>query len=257
VNIDSWQFVICYIFLEKQINLESNAVSRILNKEIRAQLPANISDALLWKRIEKAKKLYKLFSVIGMDKIYQIHSFSADSISKMTNKDIQYIIDNVPFDYSIKIESTLKSEFPELSSGSDRQISCEKEVSQNEDAIASESLLETKVSTSFASQPEKILLETAVSVLANNNNDISPETKLPSMPQLSAPDDEDSSDVDNVDNENDDEFSDNDEEEDDDGFCGFSDDEGYYYDLNTGKACRRQSHSGYTKSEHRYSIRAY
>ena len=37
----------------------------------------------------------------------------------------------------------------------------------------------------------------------------------------------------------------------DDGFCGFSDDddEGYYYDLNTGET--------YTKSEYRYSIRAY
>ncbi|CAG8724647.1 16347_t:CDS:1, partial [Gigaspora rosea] len=35
---------------KKQINPESNAV-RILNKEVRAQLPANISGALLWKRI--------------------------------------------------------------------------------------------------------------------------------------------------------------------------------------------------------------
>ncbi|CAG8644920.1 12227_t:CDS:2, partial [Ambispora leptoticha] len=52
------------------------------------------------------------------------------------------------------------------------------------------------------------------------------------------------------DNENDDEFSDNNEEEDDGGYCGFSnDDEGYYYDLNTGET--------YTKSEYRYSIRAY
>ncbi|CAG8540156.1 16126_t:CDS:2 [Cetraspora pellucida] len=32
---------------EKQVDLESNAVSRILNKEVRAQLPANISDTLL------------------------------------------------------------------------------------------------------------------------------------------------------------------------------------------------------------------
>ena len=46
----------------------------------------------------------------------------------------------------------------------------------------------------------------------------------------------------------DDEFT-NDNEE-DGSFCGFSDDddEGYYYDLNTGETCRRQSHSGYTKS---------
>ncbi|KAF0555157.1 hypothetical protein F8M41_017922 [Gigaspora margarita] len=64
----------------------------------------------------------------------------------------------------------------------------------------------------------------------------------------------DSSDVDNVENENDNEFSDNNEEEDDDGFSD-DDDEGYYYDLNTGETYRKQSHSGYTKSNR--SICAY
>ncbi|GET57639.1 hypothetical protein GLOIN_2v1778864 [Rhizophagus irregularis DAOM 181602=DAOM 197198] len=44
--------------------------------EVRAQLPADTSDALLWKRIEQAKKLWKLFDAIFMDKIYRIHSFS-------------------------------------------------------------------------------------------------------------------------------------------------------------------------------------
>ncbi|CAG8618225.1 1864_t:CDS:2, partial [Diversispora eburnea] len=130
---------------EKQIDPESNAVSRILNKEVRAQLPANISDVLLWKRIEKAKKLYKLFSTIGKDKICRIHSFSADSISKMTNKDIQYIIDNVPFDYSIKIEFTLKSKNPELSSGSDNKNSFSSKLSQenNQDSKTEASILTT------------------------------------------------------------------------------------------------------------------
>ncbi|CAJ0632754.1 3188_t:CDS:2 [Entrophospora sp. SA101] len=58
---------------------ESNIVSRILNKEVCAQLPANTSDALLWKRIKKHLK---------------------------NDKDIQYIINNVPFGYSIKIEES-------------------------------------------------------------------------------------------------------------------------------------------------------
>ncbi|CAG8579535.1 13472_t:CDS:2 [Funneliformis mosseae] len=65
---------------EKQVDSESNAVSRILNIEVRAQLPADTSDVLLWKRI--------------------------NSISKMMYEDIQYIIDNIPVDYSIKIESS-------------------------------------------------------------------------------------------------------------------------------------------------------
>ena len=42
-----------------------------------------------------------------MDKIKQIHSFSADSISKMTYEDIQYIIDNISFDYSIHMKTQL------------------------------------------------------------------------------------------------------------------------------------------------------
>ena len=95
------------IVSEKQVDPKSNTVRRILNKEVRSQLPANTSDVLLRKRIEQAKKLYKLFNAIGMNKINRIHSFSADSISKMTYEDIQYIIDNMPFDYSIHMETQL------------------------------------------------------------------------------------------------------------------------------------------------------
>ena len=103
--------------------------------EVRAQLPADTSDALLWKRIEQAKKLWKLFDAIGMDKIYRIHSFSVSSISKMTYEDIQYIIDNMSVDYSIKIKCALlkddlpsdeknsKLSHPDLGSGSDKKNS--------------------------------------------------------------------------------------------------------------------------------------
>ncbi|CAG8642961.1 7994_t:CDS:1, partial [Diversispora eburnea] len=137
---------------EKQVDPESNTVSRILNKEVKAQLPADTSDSLLRKRIEKAKKLYKLFDAIGMDKIYRIHSFSADSISKLTKKEIQYIIDNVSFDYSIGVNlppAELQDEknsvlthtqLCEPSSRSDRQNSCDTE---NKDSG-------TKVSTVIA-----------------------------------------------------------------------------------------------------------
>uniref|UniRef100_U9TIP1 Uncharacterized protein n=2 Tax=Rhizophagus irregularis TaxID=588596 RepID=U9TIP1_RHIID len=73
---------------EKQVDPKSNAVSRILNMEVKAQLPADTSVALLWKKIKQAKKLWKLFDAIGIDKIYRIHSFSVSSISKMTYEDI-------------------------------------------------------------------------------------------------------------------------------------------------------------------------
>ncbi|CAG8447413.1 8942_t:CDS:2 [Ambispora leptoticha] len=126
----------------------------------------------------------------------------------MTNRDIQYIIDNVPFDYSIKIEEsnircftspTLKSEFPEPSSGSDQQISCEKENKDSE-------FLETE------------------------DNNISEKAK--SLPEEEIDEPNDSLDS-------------NSELSDDDGFCGFSDDddEGYYYDLSTGETYRKSDRS--------------
>ncbi|EXX72301.1 hypothetical protein RirG_070580 [Rhizophagus irregularis DAOM 197198w] len=92
--------------------------------EVKAQLPADTSVALLWKKIKQAKKLWKLFDAIGIDKIYRIHSFSVSN--------------NMPVDYSIKIESstcaqpkdTLLSDeknselsHPDLSSGSDKENS--------------------------------------------------------------------------------------------------------------------------------------
>ncbi|GBC09985.1 hypothetical protein RclHR1_09250010 [Rhizophagus clarus] len=80
---------------EKQVDSESNIVSRILNIEVKAQLPA------------------------GMDKINQIHFFFADSISKMMYEDIRYIIDNIPFDYSIH----MKTQLCEPSSQSDKKNS--------------------------------------------------------------------------------------------------------------------------------------
>src|SRR5436190_589260 len=63
----------------------------------------------------------KLFNAIGMDKVNRIHSFSADSISKMTYEDIQYIIDNISFDYSIRLLKQT-TQLCEPSSRSDRKI---------------------------------------------------------------------------------------------------------------------------------------
>ncbi|CAG8642928.1 9851_t:CDS:2, partial [Ambispora gerdemannii] len=115
---------------ERQVDPESNTVSRILNKEVKAQLPADTSDSLLRKRIEKAKKLYKLFDAI----------------------------DNVSFDYSIDVslplaelrddEKSSVTQLCEPSSRSDRQnslISKDKPETVNEDNNISEkveSLLE-------------------------------------------------------------------------------------------------------------------
>ncbi|RIA89110.1 hypothetical protein C1645_806454 [Glomus cerebriforme] len=92
---------------EKQVDPEFNTISRILNIEVKVQLLADTFDTLLWKRIEQAKNLYILFNTIGMDKINQIYFFFTDSILKMMYEDIQYIINNMLFDYSIHMKTQL------------------------------------------------------------------------------------------------------------------------------------------------------
>ncbi|CAG8557594.1 10026_t:CDS:2 [Cetraspora pellucida] len=60
---------------------------------IIAQNPG-IRDESLYKKIERAKKIYRLFEKIGLDKVKYIKSYSTNAISKFTNKQIQMIIDH-------------------------------------------------------------------------------------------------------------------------------------------------------------------
>lgn len=49
----------------------------------------------LWKRTEKARKIYRLFSEIGTANIGKIKVTSADAISKLTNEQIQELVQEV------------------------------------------------------------------------------------------------------------------------------------------------------------------
>ncbi|CAG8794343.1 12553_t:CDS:2 [Gigaspora margarita] len=99
---------------EKQVDLESNTVSRILNTEIKAQLPAGTSDALLRKRIEQAKKLYTLFNAIdNMSFDYSIHIETQlcepSSQSDNKNPDLSHITSsNAPTEFQVPNESATK-----------------------------------------------------------------------------------------------------------------------------------------------------
>ena len=64
----------------------------IIYNFIIAQKPGTKREAL-YKKIERARKIYKLFEKIGLDKVKFIKSYSANSISKFTNEEIQRIID--------------------------------------------------------------------------------------------------------------------------------------------------------------------
>ncbi|CAG8537253.1 14846_t:CDS:2 [Cetraspora pellucida] len=235
---------------------------------------------ILRKKTQRAVKIYKLFEKIGLDKIRHIKNYSANSISELTNDQIQEII-NYSSESQISIFPSLENT-PEVSS-EDNIIEIFRTTRLKKISPHIKLTTKTKISIPPVSYTEKVLSETEI----NTSSASQPNDSLDSKSHVSAidsnlepPDDEksydgginDNGDIDvnqllvenfsnndlrnkdanaTRDNENDDEFSDNNEEEDDDGFCGFSDDddEGYYYDLNTDKT--------YTKSEYHYSIRAY
>ena len=48
----------------------------------------------LYKKIKKARKIYRLTETIGLDKIIYIKLYSANSISKFTNEEIQRVMNH-------------------------------------------------------------------------------------------------------------------------------------------------------------------
>jgi len=64
------------------------------SKEMGLQLP-EISRKTLCRKTQRAIKTYKLFEKIGIDKIKYLKAYSANSISELTNDQIQKIIDNI------------------------------------------------------------------------------------------------------------------------------------------------------------------
>ncbi|CAG8832652.1 13823_t:CDS:1, partial [Racocetra persica] len=64
---------------------------RKLYEEVEKQLPSNFSKNAIKKRIERARKIYDLFSSIGEDKIQQVRTYSALRISKLSCDEIDAI----------------------------------------------------------------------------------------------------------------------------------------------------------------------
>ena len=63
------------------------------SKEMGTQLP-KISRSSLTRRTQRSMKLVKIFEKIGIDKIKYLSTYSPNSISELTNDQIQEIIDN-------------------------------------------------------------------------------------------------------------------------------------------------------------------
>src|SRR5204863_5225280 len=75
-------------------------LERISKKKAKGQIydfiiiQLNTKCKTLQKQTQKARKIYSLFEKIGIDKIHYIKTYSADSISRFTNFQIQTIIDH-------------------------------------------------------------------------------------------------------------------------------------------------------------------
>jgi hypothetical protein len=91
-----------YYFIEKYDKRIDNLVvggvkkktaTSMVYQEIKQLLP-EITDVNLRQKILRARKLYKLFNTLGIEKIKQV-SYSADAISSLSYPQIQNIIDHV------------------------------------------------------------------------------------------------------------------------------------------------------------------
>ena len=63
----------------------------LVNNEVRIQLPS-VSQSLLRKTKERTQKIYDLFNEIGVDKIKRIQSFTAVTLSSISQDDIDYVL---------------------------------------------------------------------------------------------------------------------------------------------------------------------
>ncbi|CAJ0751817.1 19445_t:CDS:1, partial [Entrophospora sp. SA101] len=66
-----------------------------VDKEVKEQLPKEVTDTTRWKQTERARKIYDLFDEIGIDKIQRVKSYSALAISKLSWENIDYIVDSI------------------------------------------------------------------------------------------------------------------------------------------------------------------
>ena len=86
------------------------------SEETGLQLPEN-SHKYLQGKTQKAVKIYKLFEKVGVNNIKYITTYTANSISELTNDKIQEIIDNF-------LSCNERDDFPtpEISAGAPAKI---------------------------------------------------------------------------------------------------------------------------------------
>ncbi|CAG8547010.1 7858_t:CDS:2 [Cetraspora pellucida] len=105
-DIASQKLLNCYFYFGKKLSDRLNyykkekkyrdrkAQSKV-DKKVKDQLPKEVNDTTHWKQTERAKKIYELFIEIGIDKMEQVKSYLALTISKLSWESIDYIVDNI------------------------------------------------------------------------------------------------------------------------------------------------------------------
>ena len=126
------------------------------SQDLGLQVP-NISRDTLHKKTQRAVKIYKLFEKIGLDKIKHIKNYSANSISELTNDQIQEII-NHGSESQISNSPSLEITPEVFSEDNIIEISG---TARLEKALL---LLETEINVPPASRPKKDLPKAEVNV---------------------------------------------------------------------------------------------
>jgi len=72
----------------------SQMVHTKLNEEVRKRLQTYVKKTMVCRRVDTARKIYDIFSVIGEDKICCVKSFTVFSFSDLTRSEVAYIIKN-------------------------------------------------------------------------------------------------------------------------------------------------------------------
>ncbi|CAG8724235.1 4237_t:CDS:1, partial [Gigaspora margarita] len=78
----------------RKSNPDHTAQVRV-NDDIKEQLIEKVTETTLWKRTERARKIYAIFSEAGEDKIKLVKSATANTISKLPWSSVDYIVINI------------------------------------------------------------------------------------------------------------------------------------------------------------------
>ncbi|CAG8569250.1 6842_t:CDS:2 [Diversispora eburnea] len=147
--------------------VKRKTATSMVYQEIKQLLP-DITDTNLHQKILRARKIYKLFNTLGVEKIKQV-SYIADAISSLTYQRIQNIIDHVisktvknssRSEKSLSILPETKVSISTTSNYTDTSyLALQTHISNSEDKIFEEvkSLSETEVSISTESHVSAVL----------------------------------------------------------------------------------------------------